>query len=51
MAQVIFTFALSILFIAGSTQIDNVYLSWAQFIAGAWFAFAGAYLGWRLVNK
>lgn len=51
MFAVAFTFVISMLLIAGSTQIENGWLSAAQFIAGIWFAIAGAITGWREANK
>ena len=51
MLQALFSFVVSILLIAGSTQINEPWLAGAQFIAGAWFAIAGAIIGWRVANR
>lgn len=51
MLQALFAWAVSILFIAGSTQIDLPVLAGLQFLTGAWFAVAGAIAGWQAANR
>lgn len=51
MLQALFAWSVSILLIAGSTQIDLPILAGIQFLVGAWFAVAGAIAGWQAVNK
>jgi len=51
MLGAIFAFLISILLVAGSTQIANAWLSALQFIAGIWFAIAGAITGWQEARK
>jgi hypothetical protein len=51
MLAALFAFGVSLLLIAGSTQIENPWLSAMQFIAGAWFAIAGAITGWQSARK
>lgn len=51
MFSVVFAFFVSILLIAGSTQIDIEFLSFTQFIVGVWFSIAGAIAGWQLANR
>jgi hypothetical protein len=47
MGAAVFALSASFLFILGSTVIQETWLAVAQFIAGLWFAFAGAVQGWQ----
>jgi len=51
MLATVFAFLISMLFVAGSTQISDPFLSALQFIAGVWFAIAGAITGYQAANK
>lgn len=51
MLATIFSFAISILLVAGSTQIAQPMLSGAQLVMGVWFAIAGAINGWQQANR
>lgn len=51
MLAALYCFVISLVLIAGSTQIDLWWLSWGQFLIGAYFAFAGAVTGWRAARE
>lgn len=51
MLGALFAFCVSILLVAGSTQITHPILAGAQFVVGIWFAIAGAITGWQAARK
>lgn len=51
MLAVLFSFAVSIMLIAGSLEIDTPALAGAQLVAGVWFAIAGAITGWQEAHR
>ncbi len=51
MIETVFAACIGILFIAGSTQIDNAFIAALQLIAGVWFAVAAIMLMWRSSRK
>lgn len=47
MLAAVFSFVISFLLVAGSSQIAEPLLSVSQLIVGIWFAIAGAVTGWQ----